>query len=24
VSKDNKVIKMNLAEGEDQLKLIHW
>jgi len=24
VSKDNKVIKMNLAEGEEQLKLIHW
>lgn len=24
VGEDNKVIKMNLAEGEDQLKLIHW
>lgn len=24
VSEDNKVIKMNLAEGEEQLKLIHW
>jgi peroxiredoxin len=24
VGKDNKVIKMNLAEGENQLKLIHW
>jgi peroxiredoxin len=24
VSEDNMVIKMNLAEGEDQLKLIHW
>jgi len=24
VNKDNKVIKMNLAEGEEQLKLIQW
>ena len=24
VSEDNTVIKMNLAEGEEQLKLIHW
>jgi peroxiredoxin len=24
VSKDNKVIKMNLAEGHEQLKLIQW
>jgi peroxiredoxin len=24
VNKENKVIKMNLAEGEGQLKLIHW
>jgi peroxiredoxin len=24
IGKDNKVIKMNLAEGEDQLKLIQW
>ena len=24
VGKDNKVITMNLAEGEEQLKLIHW
>jgi peroxiredoxin len=24
VSEDNKVIKMNLAEGEEQLKLIQW
>jgi len=24
IGKDNKVIKMNLAEGEDQLKLIKW
>jgi len=24
VNEDNKVIKMNLAEGDGQLKLIHW
>jgi len=24
VDEDNKVIKMNLAEGEEQLKLVQW
>ncbi|MFQ3193860.1 MAG: hypothetical protein ACI9N3_000672, partial [Colwellia sp.] len=24
VGKDNRVIKMNLAEGQEQLKLIQW